>query len=380
MRGVKGLEALSHKRSESERTLEATMFLPDRKKQSGAKQRADWMPDPGVHLYVYDMLSEDFGIQVDQLPEHWIPLTIVGVLDWIVLCQWWIFRNTGIFESDDPYKFVFDYDGYEFDPDRLLVFREEPERHKLAERLEEPGITGKERTEALPFLAQDIFVSWLEGEQNLTPDEAEQFIPPQAFLEVCMWATFMWVLDEYGRDWIYMQDEILACVIDFQAAYYSRWDETLLDPNIMVRTNRQVSTCRYCGEKLWCVSGGVVNQGWQFVCNHCMMEIATESHHHVDKRDDRILHPKCPHWRGIEGVGGDCMSTCPHSGMTSEKVWQKMEDHGSQRVEAYRDTVRELGGRNPRQMAGQSVDDIVRHFGGAVEDRRAGRRRLEDRE
>lgn len=72
------------------------------------------------------------------------------------------------------------------------------------------------------------------------------------------------------------------------------------------------------------------------------------------------------------------MSTCPHSGMNPEKVWQKMEDYGSRRVEAYRDTVRELGGRNPRQVAGQSVRDVVEYFNKGLEGRE--RRGLPDRE
>jgi len=357
------------------------LFLPTTRRETGTKKRDSWMPDPGVHLYVQDMLYEDFGIEVSALPDHWIPLTIVGTLEWIVICQWWIFRNTGIYESDDPYKLVFEYDGYEIDPDQLLIFREEPERHKFAERMESPGITGKERTEALPFLAHDVFGTWLQGEQNLTPEEAEGFVPPKEFLEVCMWATFMWVLDEYGRDWIYMQDQILACVFDYQVAYYSRWDESLLDPNIMRCTDREVSTCRYCGEKLWCVTGTEVNMMWQFVCNNCLIVMATESHHRLDQKDDRLQHPHCPHWRGVDGAAGSCQSTCPHSGMTPEKVWQKIEDAGSARVEAYRDTVRELGGRNPRQVAGQSVRDIVRYFNQelpAEERRRITRRRRDD--
>ena len=193
-------------------------FLTKRE-ESGTRKRDAWMPDPGVHLYVRDMLYEDFGIDLDMLEgndavRHWIPLSITGALDWIRICGWWIYRNTGIFESDAPYKYVFDYNNYEFDPDQLLIFLEDEEKNKLQERLESPELKPKERSEALPFLIHDYFASWLKGERNLCQDQIDNFIPPDELLELILFSTFMWVLDKYGRDWIYMQDEIIACVYD----------------------------------------------------------------------------------------------------------------------------------------------------------------------
>ena len=320
------------------------------------------MPESSVLSYVRDKLELDFKLDIDSLPDHWIPLTIVGTLDWVVLSGWWVFRNTGIYQSDDPYKFVFEYEGYEFDPDQLLVFREDAERHKLMERLDSPGITGKERTEALPFLAKDIFNAWLKSTHGLNDEEADEFIPPTGFIEMAMYSTFIWILDKYGRDWIYMQDELLACAMEHSAAFLSLWDNTLLDPNIMLCTNRPLNSCRYCNEVLHCVMGSEVNKMWQFVCNNCLMVMKTESHHHLDKKEERLQQPRCPQWLGQDGTAGTCIAECPHSGTTAESKWEKMEEAGTQRVEAYKDHIEELGGLHPRHVAGQSVRDIVDHF------------------
>jgi hypothetical protein len=137
------------------------------------------------------MLEHDFKIQVDHMPEHWIPLAIVGTLDWVAICGWWVYRNTGIFESDKPYEKIFDFDGYEFDPDQLMMFEEDESRHKFKERLANPGINGKERTEALQFLFQDVFEVWYKAEREYTQQESEGFFPPQEFIEVAMYSTFL---------------------------------------------------------------------------------------------------------------------------------------------------------------------------------------------
>jgi hypothetical protein len=309
------------------------------------------------------MLKHEFKIEVDYLPDHWIPLTIVGTLDWVVICGWWIFRNTGIFQSDDPYQWIFDFDGYEFDPDKLLVFRNDAERNKLLARLRDPDLEGKERTEALPFLFHDVFEVWWRHEHEMTPEEAERFFPPGEFIEATIFATFMWILDEYGKKWIHRQDEVFSCVFDFGVAYLSKWDNTLLDPKIMVETKRPQNSCKYCGEVLWCVGGTTIGEHWYNVCNHCLVNLAMTGHEGgLDEFEVRLREPSCPHWKGVDNEAGTCISTCPHSGMTQDKVWEKMEEWGAGRQEAYREHVRGLGGKSPRQVAGQTIDDIVGHF------------------
>ena len=354
-------------------------FLSPRE-ETAPRPRDSWMPDMGVLLYVQDKMQEDFRRDVDAMPEHWMPLAIVGTLDWVVLSGWWLFRNTGIFQSDAPYRYVFDYDGYEFDPDQLLVFSEDKERNQLIRRLSNPGIDRKERTEALPFLATDIFTSWLKGEHDMSEEEAAEFIPPEWILEEIMYATFMWILDEYGEDWIYMQDEMLACVLEHKVAYVSLWDNTLLDPNIMMCTNRPLNSCRYCNEELHCVMGSEVDKLWQFVCNSCLVTMALESHHHLDNREERLQKPRCPNIEGVDGTMGNCKSVCPHSGTTEETQWEKMEAAGRQRVDSYREHIESIGGINPRQLAGQSVRSVVDHFNGVQISARDVRRLRYDEE
>ncbi len=340
-----------------------------RRPPSGAERRAGWLPDPGVWLYVHDMLKDDFGVEVDHLPDHWIPLAIVGTLEWVMICGWWIFRNTGIFESDEPYKWVFEYDGYEFDPDQLVVFKEEADRNLLDYRIANPGLTPKERTEACQYLLQDIFsVYWQEKER--TQAEAAEFLPPPEFVEMSMYATFMWILDEYGRNWIYMQDEVFSSVFDFGVAYLSRWDNTLLDPNVMICTGRELNSCRYCGENLWCVNGSMVDRNWQFVCNHCLMAMATETHHHLDEKESRISRPSCPHWIGVDGEKGGCMANCPHSGVTPDKVWEMLEEAGSERLETFRQHVNSLGEGVRREQLRDAATTIRRRGLEAGEQRR----------
>jgi len=95
-------------------------------------RRPDWMPDAGIYAYVRDLLCARFDLETDKLPEHWIPLGIIGTMDWVQICGYWVWEHTGVFDTDEPYKWVFLWNGvYEFDPDRLLVFREHDEHNKF---------------------------------------------------------------------------------------------------------------------------------------------------------------------------------------------------------------------------------------------------------
>ena len=113
---------------------------------------------------------------------------------------------------------------------------------------------------------------------------------------------------------------------------------------------------------MWCVGGAAVDKAWQYVCNHCLVALREEDPDAVDLKDTRIACPKCPHLAGNTPDAGTCTSTCKHSGMTEEKVWESLEEAGSKRVDAYREKVRDLGGVNPRQVAGQSLDDLIDYF------------------
>lgn len=319
------------------------------------------LPDRGVVTYVKDVFRT-LGVDVEEIDRafpHWIPIGIVGTLDWVMICGWWIWRNTGFFDSDEGYRYVIEFNGYEFDPDMILVFREDQDRNRYRVRSDTPGIEEIERTEALQFLMVDVYGGWAKAEGK----DPKIFTPPQEFVEMLMWSTFMWVLSEYGRDWIYMQDEVLACVIEYGAAFMEKWsgDKTLLDPQEVKVTDRPANSCRYCENTLWCVRGAFINgKEWHFICINCLVKL-WESGVQVDTKDERIVHPRCPHLEGADGAMKSCHASCPHSGIYKEKIWEKMQEQGSERLRQYREAVR-MHGASHRQLSGQSVDDIINHF------------------
>jgi hypothetical protein len=128
----------------------------------------------------------------------------------------------------------------------------------------------------------------------------------------------------------------------------------------MVCTQRPLNSCRYCDEVIWCVAGTTIDQGWINVCNHCLV-VRAQNHGGVDEYDQRLKTPHCPHWEGMDGAKGNCSSTCPHSGKTAESIWEEWEAHGSERLRKYREQV-QLAGATPRQLQGQTLEGIVRHF------------------
>jgi len=322
------------------------------------------LPDKGAMQYVRDILSA-LGVDVEHIEQnrpHWMPAGIVGTLDWVMICGWWIYRHTGIYNSDAGYLKVIRFGECELDPDIFIVFEEDASRNSFNTRLDNPGIEGKERGEALQFLRKDVYEQWAL-EAGADPEE---FNPPQQFLELVMWGTFMWVLSKYGRDWVYMQDPISACVIDYGVAFLEKFPEEgrpgeLFDPTALTITDRPIATCKYCEERLWCVRGAFIDgDKWQFVCINCLVE-RWENGEVVDTSDERILRPKCPHKEGIRGSTKSCVQTCPHSKMNQEKVWERMEEAGSERLRQYRKQAA-LGGASPRRLAGQTIDDLVQHF------------------
>ena len=350
--------------------MEVRLHLPAKTKQSAIGHREDWLPDEGVWRYVSDMLEKRFGVDVGSCPRHWIPLTIVGTLDWLVICGWWTYRYTGLYKPTEHYDYIFDWGGCEWDPTKLVVFRDIPENNKFEERLRSPGLEGRELNECVPFLSADVFELWWEHHHNKTPEEAERFFPPLDFIKYTMYATFMWVLDEYGRPWISAQDEVFGYTFKHGVAYQSLWDNAILDHNYMVETNRKKGTCRYCEQTLHCVNGTTVDVNWQNVCDNCLIQLVMQGTPGLDEHEPRIREPKCPHLTGLGGSRGTCNSVCPHSGMTEEKVWEELERKGAERLRLYRERVRnELGGVHPRQAAGQTLDDIVGHFRPQIEDR-----------
>ena len=309
------------------------------------REQADWMPDEGAHLYVRDILDSIFGVVLEDLDtpdnRHILPLGILGALDWIRACGWWVWKETGFIHTGEQYKWVYEYDDYEFHPDKLIIIKERPEKNTFQERRDNPGmLTDREYAEAVPFV-QRYYERW----------DSEP--PPHEFTELVLWSVFLWVLSDYGKDWLYMQHEWIAIAMDHDVCYVYDDEETgdrfLLDPELMFTSERAQYTCRYCAEEQWCVQGYQVDDSkWQLVCNTCAQKL--NEVHRMDPDDDRLEDPLC---------GSDTCknSDCPH---LSRDMWEDMYEAGKGRVQAYEDYMdRHLEGRTPYQLAGETLDDVI---------------------
>tara|TARA_Y100000034_G_scaffold27715_1_gene33287 strand:- start:1432 stop:2415 length:984 start_codon:yes stop_codon:yes gene_type:complete len=318
--------------------------------------REDQTPDTGAENFVKDMLRERFGDlldgDVDDLPDYVIPLGILGGLDWIAICGWWAWTYTGIYHSSETYKWVYQYSSYdeelgrrivyEFDPDRIMKFREDDDENAFEERFNDPGLTDKERSEAVQFLIQDVY-------------EAMDREPPDPLLvEIILYCTFMWVLSDNGREWLCEIDPVWNCVDDFGVAFLEQWENMLLDPRNMECTEREIGECVFCRESVHCVSGASLNEDWFMICNDCLCT-AVEEGHQADLTDNRIVEPLCPF------RGGRCLNTeCPHNPITDDMVVEAMQSAGSDRLDRWR-TAR-VEANEPRRLAGRTVEEIIDYF------------------
>lgn len=315
--------------------------------EEGVVQREAWMPPAAVFRFVVDALEQynsvgAFPMDMNpyKVPEHWIPLIIAGTLEWICVSGWWPWLYTGVFDTNEAYKWIFRYEGrYEFSPDHLVVYRENGELNAYNERINQPGIEDRERSEILQFLWQDVF------------DRFKKERPPQSFVEPVVWATLMWVLSEYGRDWL-GQDPIFSSIYTHGVGYLTRWDKKVLDPLKVECTERSIGSCASCGNKLWCVAGFSQDGHWLYLCNACIVRAASEGHE-VDKWDKRVRTPKC---------GSDsCLYVgCPHNPRTRKDIEEAMIGAGRMRVDEYRRQV--LAGGQPGLLGGHSADEIVDYF------------------
>ena len=320
----------------------------------------DQTPDTGAEAFVKDMMRDQFGeviwrelqIEVNDLADYVIPLGILGALEWIAVCGWWAWTYTGIFHSSESYKWVFRYSSYdkeadrdivyEYDPDKLMMFREDDEENAFEDRFNNPGLTDKERAEAVQFLIQDVF------------EEMDREAPDPFLVEVILYCAFMWVLSDNGREWLCEIDEVWNCIDSFGVAFMDQWQNMLLDPRNMECTEREVGSCAFCQNSLYCVAGAELNEDWLTVCNDCLC-VARDQGHVVDEYDTRLAEPHCP------SRGGACLNTeCPHSPLEEEDIVEAMQEAGSRRLERWRGA--RLEANEPRKIAGRTVDEIVDFF------------------
>lgn len=336
-------------------STDTTMALPGWMVSDGPAMGlgADQTPDEGAELFVRDLLHEWLEVDTRGWDPTWIPLGLMGTLDWIMLCNWWAWFYTGIFQSEEAYKWVFRYFSinpktkepqiYEFEPDQLVLFREDREQNAFEERINNPGLTDRERGQIVQFLIRDVYRAM--GQEP----------PPQEVVEMIAYATFIWVLSDNGRDWLCEIDPVWDCVDEFKVAYLERFENTLLDPRNMEKTDRELGTCVFCKEQLYCVQAAATFDDWQSICNDCLVALHEQSPEAVDVKDRRIVKPLC----GFRG--GNCLNTaCPHNPITHDDLGDMMARAGGERVDAWRSA--RIAGGEPRKLAGRTADQVVDYF------------------
>lgn len=341
---------------------------------TNARRRESWMPDPGVYNYVVDVL-EELGIEVEHLPDHWVPLGIRGTLDWVILSGWWIFLETGVYDTKEQLRWIHEYHRTELTPDRFAVYRNDDDRRKglWKRRLESPGLENEEKSEALGFVTNDVYemrapeVLRMKGRSKI---EREELVPPQVFIEAIMHGTFLWILSDYGSEWVRNLDPLLSYIYEHGVSYlhwyesegiYSEEEESeVLDPALVRRTNRQPGTCSECNSKLWCVRGLDIADHWVFICHACARKFAsmpTSERPDMDLTDPMLTKPSCPQFYGkCSNLG------CPHNQAKEDPRVSEMKRKGRQRQDAYRKKM--LESKNSRGLTDQSLEDVIRSFHG----------------
>ena len=339
---------------------------------SNIKGRADWLPDPAVMNFVQEFLTELFPMDIDFLlktNETWAPITVLSTLEWVKIGGWWLFRYSDIGFSEEQYKsiwkFIEDNSFTEHDPENLIIFLKDPNKNFFQHRWSNAGLTNQEHMDLIPFIEKIGFPQW------------DKEPPPRGVTEIISWATLLWVLSENGFDWARDVDLIFDYTAEFDRSFLSAKEESnkeelrLLDPRKMNQTNRPVGTCACCGTSQYCVDGyflmgNVIMQkseqdskqietGWAYMCNHCA---AIELKDNQGIRDYDAENPKCGNSK--------CLNTsCPHLRVEQDNfgnaIPKSLLDAGRNRISEYERFI-EQHGASPRQLSGQTLEQIMDHF------------------
>ena len=351
-------------------TSEVCMHAPTRNQSQKVRTKErppDWLPPREVKDFVTRLLSEPpFNIDIFQLDDRWIPLAIAGAFDWLNLTGWWWTEYSGIRRTNEPFEKSFILEGvYTFKPDKIWVFRDFPEESAFYERLTNPGLSLLERQEVIQFILRNVC------------EKYDVPAPPRILAEHIVWATFMWVLSPLGHEWFLEQDGLFACAdsraVDeeglpagYGVAYLGFWQtggrvrEVLEDPRLIESVDRDPNACTSCGVSLWCVQGYSIDGFWDPYCNYCAVDAADSGEVTFDGKDGRIQNPMC----GSQ----TCMNTdCPYlDSVTCDKTGRRIPHAlvrlGQKRLIDWEEQVAQIGGMTPRQLSGQTADDIVQHF------------------
>lgn len=341
---------------------------------SNVQGRADWLPDQSVMNFVRDFISETFPQDRQYIldsEETWVPLSILSTLEWIKVGGWWLFAYSSVGFSEEQYENIWKYsegDSFtEHDPESLIVFLMDKARNFFQHRWSNPGLTNQEHADLVAFIERIGFPQWKKDP------------PPREVTEVVVWATLLWVLSENGFEWARDIDIIFDYTAEDNRSFLSAdededaVDMRLLNPMNMHSTGRPVGTCAGCGTNQYCVDGYLIagnvrmkkseqsnedvefDPGWLYLCNKCAVD-CNDSTNLVF--DERIQQPMCGN--------GKCMNTsCPHLRTVTDqfgnRIAQNVVEAGQRRQNEYERFIEDLGA-SPRQLSGQTLDDILQHF------------------
>ena len=335
------------------------------------KGRADWLPDQAVMDFVRDFLTEKLPLDKEFIlntNECWCPITILSTLEWIKIGGWWLFRYSDVGFSEEQYsnvwRFAEETSFTELDPQNLITFLRDQARNFFTHRWNNVGLSNQEHMDLIPFIEKIGFPQW--GKE----------IPPREVTEIVSWATLLWVLSGNGFEWARDVDVVFDYTAEFDRSFLSAKEESdreelrLLDPRKMQNTNRPVGTCSSCGVSQYCVDGYFIlgnmvmqkshqakpnyETAWVYLCDSCASrEIGSGG-----IRDVGAENPKCGNHR--------CINTkCPNL-KTVQDEWgnlipESLIKNGQRRIDQYRQFIEEYGA-SPRQLSGQTLEDVLNHF------------------
>ena len=341
---------------------------------SNVQGRADWLPDQSVMNFVRDFISETFPEDRQYIldtDETWVPLSILSTLEWIKIGGWWLFAYGSVGFSEEQYESIWKYsEGESFtehDPESLIIFLMDRARNYFQHRWSAPGLTDQEHVDLIPFIERVGFPQW------------KKRAPPQEVTEVVVWATLLWVLSENGFDWARDVDIIFDYTAEDNRSFLSADEDSdsvdmrLLNPMRMHSTGRPVGTCAGCGTNQYCVDGYLIagnvrmkkseqansapqfDPGWVHLCNRCAVH-CNDSQTLVF--DSRVSNPMCGNRK--------CMNTsCPHlqtiQDQFGNRISQNVVEAGQKRQNEFERFIEDLGA-SPRQLSGQTLEDVLQHF------------------
>lgn len=331
------------------------------------------LPDPGVMAYVKHLLRQILDLDTDTVPEKFYAVAITSTLDWVKVEAAWLIDALGVLEHRDQYEYVYvwqtEFSEAEIDPRRLIMFLENPRKNKFPYWVENPGVFCPEDSNGIQ--RELPLISWIKeegfaGHRLNVP--GEEFTP---LLEAIAWATLTWVLSDYGRAWVGHADANAGYCLEHGVTFLAP-DSTqgrkkkkawaILDHRFVKRKQRRQGSCANCGvmalpcmEKVRITPDTSISD-YLTLCNACMVASANAGTFGMPNHE-RVNSPEC------HKLGGQCKNTlCPHSGWTYENTKEAMQAAGSERVEEYKEWMRDVGGVNHRELAGQTAEIITNYY------------------